>query len=229
MARRDQEPERVRRLRILIGGGIGALVVLVVAAGLFLALRPMGEVEQGTHYTRLEAADRPHIGEVVVTEYFSYGCVHCRNFDPQLEDWKEDLPDGVRFERIPVAFSGSWRALASAYYAAEELGILERNHERLFAAIHDTGLNLMSQESLAAFFDGHGTDATEFRRTMNSPTVRRRLETADRRVREAGIRAVPTLVVDGRYRLDNAQLSRKQLLEVSDRLIREELQARDAG
>jgi thiol:disulfide interchange protein DsbA len=226
VARSDQEPARVRRLRILIAGGLGAVAVVVVAVGLFFALRPMGEVAPGEHYTTLEAAERPRSGDVVVTEYFSYGCVHCRNFDPQLEAWQEDLPEGVRFERVPVAFSGNWRALAAAYYAAEELGILERNHSRVFAAIHDTGLNLMTPDALAAFFDGHGTTAEEFRREMGSPAVRRALDAAEQRLQRDGIRAVPTLVVDGRYRLDNASLSRKQLLEVADRLIEQELEAR---
>lgn len=224
----NQESAKVRRARILIGGGIAAVVVIVAAVGLFFALRPVGEIAPGSHYDTLPAAERPRRGEVVVTEYFSYGCVHCRNFDPQIEEWSADLPAGVRFERVPVAFSGSWRNLAAAYHAAEELDILDGNHERLFSAIHDRGLNLVSPEAIAQLFDGHGTDAETFRRRMNSPSVIRALDIAAQRATEDGIRAVPTIVVDGRYRISNADLSRQQILTVADQLIRQELAAREA-
>ncbi|HSG87895.1 MAG TPA: thiol:disulfide interchange protein DsbA/DsbL [Pseudomonadales bacterium] len=229
MARSEQESKRIRRLRILIGGGLAAAAVVIASIGLYFTLQPVGEIAPGTHYDRLPGADRPRLGDVVVTEYFSYGCVHCRNFDPQIEDWIEDLPAGVRFERVPVAFSAAWRNLAAAYYAAEELGILERNHARLFAAIHDSGLNLMTPQALGQFFDGHGTDAETFRRRMNAPSVRRALDEADRRTAQAGIRAVPTLVVDGRYRISNADLSRQQVLQVADELVADELRARAGG
>ena len=227
MARKHEESRRVRRLRVIIGGGIATVALIVVAVGLFFTLRPVGEIAEGSHYDRLGGADRPRSGPIRVVEYFSYGCVHCRNFDPQIEDWHEDLPEDVEFQRVPVAFSGPWRNLAAAYYAAEELGILERVHPALFEAIHEAGLSLQTAEAISTFIDGRGTDGETFRREMNSPAVRRALARGEERTRAAGIRAVPTLVVDNRYRISNTELSRQQILAVADELIAQERARRD--
>ena len=108
-----------------------------------------------------------------MVEFFSYGCVHCKNFDPQIERWTEGLPEDVRFKRAPVAFSASWGLLAKAYHAAERLGILEANHQRLFSALHDAGLALNTEDAMVQFFDGHGTDGRSFRRALRDPRWRR--------------------------------------------------------
>ncbi len=230
---RQQEHPKVQRLRRIIFGGFGVLLVVVGAIGVYSIFSPVpSELDEGRHYQVLPGAEAPRQGPIVVTEYFSYGCVHCRNFEPQIVAWSSSLPEDVRFERVPVAFSSGWRALARAYYAAEELGILERNHQRVFDAIHVSGLTLATDESLAQLFNGNGTDAATFQRTMTSPAVRRKLETAEQRLRDDQVNAVPTLVVDGRYKITTGELSRRQILAVADRLIEEERAARsttDAG
>ena len=229
MASKGGDSAKVQRMRTMIAAGLGIAAVAVAAVGLFFVLQPVGEVDAGQHYVTLPAANRARTGEVVVTEYFSYGCIHCMNFDPQIEEWKDELPEGVRFERVPVAFSPPWRNLAAAYYAAGDLEIRERNHTRLFDAIHRAQLPLQSSDALAQFFDGHGTDAVSFRRAMSSPAVRRALDTGQRRAQEDQIQAVPTVVVDGRYRITGGELSRRQVLEVADVLIERELAARQGG
>lgn len=218
-----QEPPKVRRLRRWIIGGFGGLLVVVGAIGIWAIFAGVpASLDEGRHYDTLTGADRPRNGPIVVTEYFSYGCVHCRNFDPQIESWAARLPDDVHFERVPVSFSPAWRNLARAYYALEELDIRERNHQRIFDAIHVSGLNLATPESVAQLVGGQGTDAQTFRRTMQSPAVRRKVEEAERRARETAIAAVPTIVVDDRYRISSGELSRRQILDVADRLIERE-------
>ena len=39
-------------------------------------------------------------GKVEVLEFFHYGCPHCRNFDPLLEQWVRKLPADVVIEAI---------------------------------------------------------------------------------------------------------------------------------
>ena len=229
MARKGGDSVKVQRMRTMIAAGLGVAALVVAGVGLFFILKPVGEVDARQHFVTLPAAERARTGEVVVTEYFSYGCIHCMNFDPQIEAWKDGLPSGVRFERVPVAFSAPWRNLAAAYYAAGELEIRERNHTRLFEAIHRAQLPLQSTDALAQFFDGHGTDAASFRRAMNSPSVRRALDTGQQRAQDDQIRGVPTVVVDGRYQIAGGELSRRQVLEVADVLIARELAARQDG
>ncbi len=225
-----QESPKVRRLRTMIIGGFAVLLIVVGGIGIWNVFSPMpAGLDEGRHYDLIGDVDASRGDTIVVTEYFSYGCVHCRNFEPQVESWSRGLPDDVRFERVPVSFSSAWRNLARAFYAAEELGILERNHRRIFDAIHVSGLTLSTPEAVAQLIDGQGTDAETFRRTMQSPAVRRRLDEAENRVRAAGIMAVPTLVIDDRYRITSGELSRRQVLDVADRLIAREREARRAA
>ena len=55
-----------------------------------------------------------------VEEYFSYGCIHCKNFDPTLEDWLTTLPEDVQFQRTPYGiFPCLGRAGSSVLCAGE--------------------------------------------------------------------------------------------------------------
>src|SRR5690606_32629268 len=104
---------QVARIRNGIIAFVVALVVLIIGYGLVYTTGiTEGEYREGTHYPVLEDARGRRPGEpILVREFFSYGCVHCRNFDPMLEDWKGRLPEDVEFERTPVAFSPVWALL----------------------------------------------------------------------------------------------------------------------
>jgi len=222
---------RVALVRNLIIAGAAIVALLVVGYGLlYTSGVTQGEFVEGEHYTVLSDAPPRRPGSpVVVQEFFSYGCIHCRNFDPLVQEWLEKLPEGVRFERVPVAFSPDWLLLGQTYYALDVLGIVPENHERIFARIHDRRDMFHSAEDVAAFVDGHGTTADEFLATLNGPEVRKRMRDADSAQRRVGLTAVPTLVVDGRY-VVTMNVGRKVALEVVDYLIaREEAGAEPAA
>ncbi len=221
MSKRTKRQDRkVIRTRNTIIAGVAAVVIVVLGYGtLYSTGVADGEYQQGTHYEVIEDARGRRPGEPIeVTEYFSYGCIHCRNFDPMIEDWRDTLPDGVRFERVPVAFSPLWTLLAGAYLSLEELDALEQNHERLFRAIHDQGRQFLSVEMLADFVDGYGTTRDAFLREFDSPEVQNGLRRAEREQRETGIASVPTLVVAGKYRV-TMDVGRKTVLDIADHLI----------
>lgn len=218
--RTNRQDRKVIRTRNTIIAGVAAVVIVVLGYGtLYSTGVTDGEYVEGTHYEVIENARGRRPGEPIrVTEYFSYGCIHCRNFDPMIEDWRGTLPDGVRFERVPVAFSPLWTLLAGAYLTLDELDALEQNHERLFRAIHDQGRQFLSAEMLADFVDGHGTTREDFLRVFDSPAVQNGLRRAEREQRDTGIASVPTLVVAGRFRV-TMDVGRKTALDVTDHLI----------
>lgn len=225
-----RKDRQVIRLRNTIIAFVAAVVVLILGYGtLYSTGVTEGDYQAGTHYEVLEGAPPRRPGEpVTVTEFFSYGCNACRMFDPLVEDWRESLPDDVAFERSHVAFSPVWALLARAHVTLEELGAVEQNHDRLFRAIHETGRQFLSPEMLADFVDGHGVTREEFLRTFDSPAVRREVAQAESRQRQLGIAAVPTLVVDGKYRV-SMDVGRKQSLDVVDHLIAQELAGEEEG
>lgn len=215
-----KKSSNVALVRNLIIAGVAVVVALVVGYGLlYTSGVTQGEFVEGEHYQVLEDAPRRRPGApVVVQEFFSYGCIHCRNFDPLIAEWLTTLPEDVRFERVPVAFSPDWSLLGQTYYALDALGILAQNHERIFARIHDRRDFFDSTDEVAAFVDGHGTTADVFLTTLNGPDVRRRMRDADNAQRRVGLTAVPTLVVDGTY-VVTMDVGRKVALEVVDYLI----------
>jgi len=96
-----------------------------------------------------------------------------------------------------------------------------KNHERLFGAIHDSGRQFLSAEMVADFVDGNGVSREAFLSTFDSPAVRSRMRQAEADQRQMGITSVPTLVVDGKYRI-GMEVGRKTALDVVDHLIAQE-------
>lgn len=220
---RSPSSARADRLRNAIFAFAALMVVVVGGYGLLYSSGvTVGEYAEGTHYELIPDAPRLRPGApMVVTEYFSWGCIHCRNFDPLLEDWKQTLADDATFERAPVSFSPMFALLAQAYVALEQEGALERNHDRFFRAIHDNRRQFLSVDQLANFVDGNGITKAEFLSAYNSTAVRRRLSEIEGAARAAGIRSVPSLVVAGKYRV-NMDVGRKQALAVADHLLQRE-------
>ncbi len=211
---------QVTRVRNAIVGSILVLIAVVLAIGIYYSTgsKP-GEFTAGEHYLVLEETQRRRAGEPIkVQEFFSYGCVHCRNFDPMLDDWKKTVAPDVVFERVPATFSPAWMVLAQTYYALEELGALERNHQRVFRAIHDTGRQFVSIEAMADFIAGGGMTRDAFLAAANGPGVRGKLREAERAQRTLLISGVPTLIVANRY-LVGMNVGRKTALEIVEHLI----------
>ena len=218
--RKSAQDQRISLLRRGIVIGIGFVVVGVVMGGILYSTGTVDsdDIVEGTHYEVVEDAPRRRPGApVTVTEFFSYGCIHCRSFDPLIEDWREDLPEGVAFERVPVAFSPEWAILGQAYLALEQAGALAQNHERLFRAIHDNGRTFLKATQIADFVDGNGINREDFLAAYNSPEVRRDLARNEARQNRLGISSVPSLTVADKYRI-NMDVGRRQSLAVADHL-----------
>ena len=170
--------------------------------------------QAGTEYDLISPAPPKGAGnEVEVVEFFMYTCPHCKNLEPTLKAWKK--PENVTFSRIPAMFGGVATLHAKTYYALEIMGEGERLHEPLFHAIHDQKRRLMKQQDIEAFLKEQDVDIEKFRAAISSFTVRTKANRASALTRRYGIRSVPAMVVDGRYRVKNSP----QITEVTDHLV----------
>jgi thiol:disulfide interchange protein DsbA len=177
----------------------------------------------------VETADPARI-EVV--EVFSYGCVHCYGFDSTLEAWRAGQPTDVLFRRVPAMFQQDWVILAQAFYAAEVLGVADKVHTPIFEAIHLRKLDFHDPKVLADVFrEAGGVDEAEFTRVLNSFGVRSKTQQADAQGRMYRLRGVPTLIVDGRYRVYGGRIdgSNSSMLAVVDFLVDRIRTERTAG
>lgn len=181
-----------------------------------------GPFQEGTHYERLPIpVDTREPGKVEVVEVFSYGCIHCKNFQPAVKAWQADLPEYVDFYRMPATFSQPWEVLAQLYYTAEALGVTEQVHEPIFAAIHDRGVNLTDPDLMAELFEREaGVAPADFRKVFSSFSVRSRVQQAHARGLAYRLSGTPTVIVDGTFRVDGRMAgSNAGILQVVDYLI----------
>lgn len=223
-ARGGKRAGQARRLAAIRYGILGTAAVIIAILLVWGALYSLGagdggDIAEGDEYRIVESPPRRRPGQpIVVTEFFSYGCIHCRAFDPLIEDWRRDLPEDAVFERAPVAFSPDWAVLGQTYLALAETGALEANHGRIFRAIHDNGRTFLNADQMADFVDGNGVTKQAFLDAYNSPAVRRILARNEARQRQLGIATVPTLAVADAY-VVNMDVGRRRSLEVASQLI----------
>jgi protein dithiol oxidoreductase (disulfide-forming) len=158
-------------------------------------------------------------GKIEVVEFFSYGCPHCKEFNPQLDAWAAKQPGDVRLRRIPVSFGRpAWGNLARLYYTLEAGGYLGQFDEAVFKAEHEERAGLENEGRLKEWIARKGLDPKRFNDLFNSFTVLSKTRSADLAAEQYGINAVPALAVDGRF-LVSADLPHDRQLAVAEQLI----------
>ena len=186
----------------------------------------------GTHYAVIDVPVATGLEEtapaqVEVVEVFSYMCIHCYSFDPLLQRWEEEKPEGAAFSRLPAVFSDDWAVMARAFYTAEILGVAEQMHGALFRAIHVRPQNIRSEQVMAGlFYESAGVAEEAFSKAYNSFFVRSRVMQARSKSRAYGLNSVPTMIVNGKYRVDGRMAGSNQaMLDVVNFLVEREREA----
>ncbi len=186
-------------------------LLCLFSAGLLAA-----DPKEGTDYDLISPAPPKGSGnEVEVLEFFMYTCPHCKNLDPKLQEWAKKLPENVKFHHMPAMFGGSANLHAKTYFALEVMGEAKRLHKPFFKAIHEQKRRLRNQKDIEKFLAENDVDLDKFRAAMKSFTVQTKANRAAALMRRYGIRSVPSMVVDGRYRIKNTPT----VLETTDMLI----------
>ena len=181
----------------------------------------------GNQYVTLPAPYQRYssAGKVEVVEVFSYGCIHCAHFAPLAETLRKELPPGVEFKLLPAPFSAEWLPFARAYYAAKQLGVVDRTHLQLFTAKFDQHYPINSMNELADFYAREGVDRAAFLRIANSPEVTAKMKSDLALIQKWQVDGTPTLVVDGKYRVA-AVHSQEEMAAVALWLAKRELAAK---
>ena len=166
--------------------------------------------------------------KIEVLEFFWYGCPHCYQLDPYIEDWKKTLPDNVVFKHVPAAVNPSWQPHSYFYYAAEMLGVADKLHKPLFDAMHLQKRRLYDKESLIAFAVSQGVDEEKFRKAWRSFGVHTKVQRANKLAARYRINGVPAVGINGKY-LTNGQLAGTypKMLRTIDYLIKAEETGQD--
>lgn len=191
-------------------------LLAVIGFAMMTSFAMAADYQEGTQYNAITPPPPMGSGNgIVVEEFFMYTCPHCMDLEPAVNSWLEKAPEGVEFSRVPAMFGGAATLHAKAYYALEIIGEGERLHEPLFEAIHDEHKRLNTPKALEAFLQENKVDMDKYHAAFSSFTVQTKANRAAALMRRYGIRSVPALVVDGRYRVKNSA----EVMQVTDYLL----------
>lgn len=200
------------------------VVMLLVPVSALAQLR----FQEGRHYVTVptpQATGLAPAGKIEVIEVFSYACSACYQTQPIAEELAKALPADAVMTYVHGALGHpDWRALQRGHVAAQQLGIADRNHKRMFTAIWETGEyphfdratgRLRKPEAgvpeLARFYaKGGGVTEAAFTSKANSKDVDAAVQRIETLIRGWQVGGTPTFLVAGRYRIVSDGVSSAQ-------------------
>jgi thiol:disulfide interchange protein DsbA len=184
-----------------------------------------GKWVEGKDYFRIDPAQPKLTGtdKVEVVEAFSYGCPACNAYHPTMNQLVKSMPSNAVVAFLPASFmpQENWVTLQRAYLAAESLGVADKANDAMYTAVWDTrelssesadgnGLKpkdaLPTLEDVAKVYAKFGADPKEFVGVANSFTINTKMKRADELMKAYGVEGTPTLIIDGKYRVNPFKL-----------------------
>ena len=191
---------------------------------LFFSCTQAEEYVEGRHYQIL---DNPTVtrnpSKVEVVEVFWFGCNHCYSLESYIQPWKRNLPNDVDFWKSHITWNAQAETHARLFYSAKALGIEEKAIPAAFTAIWREGRNLLGNSEVEYFFKGFGIEKERYLSVSNSFGVNNAVKQANNRMRQWAVTGVPTIIVNGKYKVSGTrEIGTSKLLDVVDFLIEKE-------
>jgi protein dithiol oxidoreductase (disulfide-forming) len=200
------------------------LVLLLLNVSAAAIAQPALYVE-GTHYEVITSPVRTaDPNKIEITEIFWYGCPHCYAFEPLITSWENKLTSDVAFVRSPGMWNSTMEVHAQIFYAAEALGVTEDIHSVAFDEINQRRNYLQTEDLVKEMFVREGVDDDAFDKAWKSFSVSSAVKRAGTRMRDYGVRGVPSMVVNGKYLVSvgGAVPTQTELLKIVDFLVAKE-------
>ena len=179
----------MRTLGAAVGVALG-LAALPASAADFVA---------GKDYTVLANPEKIDGNNIIVREFFWYGCPHCYKLEPYMHQWAQTKPADVVFLQTPAALNPVWEQNARGFYAAQLMGYQGKTHQAMFDAIQKDRQKLFDQASIGQWYASKGVDINKFNSMYNSFAVNTRIARSKDAAQRFQLSGVPAVVVDGKY------------------------------
>ncbi|TLU65713.1 thiol:disulfide interchange protein DsbA/DsbL [Thalassotalea litorea] len=194
------------------------LITLFLVTALAAFSSQAAKYVEGKHYTKVSetASAKPE-----VREYFSFYCPHCLRFEPFMQDLARSLPEGVSFEKNHVDFlrAASEQVqfdITKALVVAEQLPQKNQLIGAIFNEIQVQRRPITSQEDIRKIFVMNGVEGEKFDKLFKSFAVnsqaKKQKKNQDDLVAKRALTGVPTIVVNGKYRVNANELDRADFL-----------------
>ena len=193
------------------------IVATLVFSGFTMA------ADSSQKYVQISEQAQTESDKIVIYEFFWYGCPHCYNIEPTIDNIEANLDKDTILIKVPVALRDSWELHAKAYYALQQMKLDDNLHEKVFAEIHINSNRLDTKEKLANFIREEGYDADKFLNILDSFGTEIRVKKASRLANQYQIKSVPTLIINGKYKTSGSHVSSyEELYDVVQLLVDKE-------
>ena len=150
-------------------------------------------------YVQISTERQSESKDIIIYEFFWYGCPHCFNLEPTIDRIEADLDTDAKIVKVPVALRDSWMPDAKLYYALSQMNEIDDLHSLIFEEIHIENNRLDTEEAMIEFLSKSEINTQIFLEKYNSYGTEARVKKASNLARKYQIDSVPTLVVNGKY------------------------------
>ena len=154
----------------------------------------------GVQYREVKPPQPTDTGnKIEVLEFFQYSCPHCYSFTPDLERWRKKRGADIEYRHLPINWDNGTVNHTKTFYALEQMGLLDKLHEKFFAVIHRERRRMLDTNEIADFMAANGVDRAQWLSNFNSFGLNARVSRAGQVWRAYKIDGTPAVGIDGRF------------------------------
>lgn len=136
---------------------------------------------------------------VRVEEFLNFTCPHCNNFRDAAKPLHDKYGQRLEWEYIPVLFRGQSDYALRLFFIAQREGRGAEVKDMIFDATFRYSVNI-NDPAVISYLARSAGMAEAYKGQRDAEWVTRKVQRAQQRAQEAGVRATPTVVVEGALR-----------------------------
>ncbi|QKJ89106.1 Thiol:disulfide interchange protein [Paramixta manurensis] len=166
------------------------------------------QFSEGQQYVAVKPAVA---GASQVTEFFSFFCPHCYQFERVYhvsDTVKKSLPEGVKVTKYHVDFLGGdfGPVVTHAWAVAMALGVEDKVTPAIFDGIQKTQTITDAASLKDAFVKASGITPEQYDAAWNSFAVKALVSQQEKAAVDFNLQGVPAMFVNGKYMVNNGGL-----------------------
>ena len=158
-------------------------------------------------YVQISTEKQQESKDIIIYEFFWYGCPHCYNLEPTMDRIEADIENDTKVVKLPVALRDSWIPHAKLYYALKQMDKIDQVHNLIFEEIHLEDNRLNTEQQMIDFLGKHGIDTDKFIEKYNSFGTEARIKKASNLAKKYQIDSVPTIIINGKFLTSGSYVS----------------------
>ncbi|MBO3700128.1 thiol:disulfide interchange protein DsbA/DsbL [Roseivirga sp. E12] len=198
------------------------LTICLVLTLTAVSLQAQKTFQEGKHY---EVVSQEKSMRIQVTEFFSLFCGHCFQFEALVDTLEASLGSEAIFRKSHVDYlprdnEKAQFDIVKAFVTMGELDMEKELTRQFFAAIHAKGMKMDTPEEIKKIFLANDVNEVEFDRLFNGEEVEYRAKEMAKLWEEKKVTNVPTLVVNGMYKIEMGSVrSLQELIDLTNYLL----------